>query len=198
MFVPYLGLIGGTLLLARVPQERFERFWWLAPIAAVLFLLLLAITVAALTSSSRMARVRGRIHSDEAISELERLGDIGDIASVARLRSALTHHDPHTAFVAGQALARFQSREACEGLVNAVREGMLPMPLAATLLETSAFADETLVAVILGDPDPRVRALLARLLGYRDKPDRLWLGWLAHDQDAEVRRSAREALAAVC
>ncbi|MGH2839620.1 MAG: hypothetical protein ACRDKY_02200, partial [Solirubrobacteraceae bacterium] len=64
---PYIGLIGGTIVLNRASQESVAGLWWLAPMALVLYLVALALTVTLMTTRRRRARGRD--------SELERLSE---------------------------------------------------------------------------------------------------------------------------
>jgi HEAT repeat protein len=55
---PYLGLIGGTIVLTNANQSSFARLWWLAPAAVVAYALALSLTVTSMGTRRRHARAR--------------------------------------------------------------------------------------------------------------------------------------------
>jgi HEAT repeat protein len=56
MLWPYVGLIGGTLLLARADPDSFARFWWLAPAAVLAYAVVLSLTCVSMATRHRRAR----------------------------------------------------------------------------------------------------------------------------------------------
>ena len=126
------------------------------------------------------------------------IGWLADDRSVPALANALNGRDADLAYVAGQALAEYESAQACHALVTALQTGTISRPLVATLLESSRYGGAPeLVAAASGDPDARVRGWVAFLLGRcADPRTREWLVPLAADEDAEVRAAAAEAYAA--
>ena len=268
MVLPYVGILVGAVVLARIPESDFERFWWFAPAAAFTYVAVLTLTVASLARRRRVARderdaaaalqrelrnaldlsppdrrralqrlvpdlravraasgglpgpdrtalrvaltdfdARAAVESELARTRrkwrradaLSTLGWLADERSVPALRDALHGSDPDLAYVAGQSLADYDAAQACGCLVDALRVGCIPRPLAATLLEGSRFGGApVLIADARDDRDPEVRSWVAYLLGRcRDARAGEWLASLAADPEPEVRASAAEALGAL-
>jgi len=66
MVFPYVGILAGAFVLARVPETSFERFWWLAPAAVIAYLGFLSLTVGSLARRQRTAE-----HERDARAALE-------------------------------------------------------------------------------------------------------------------------------
>jgi hypothetical protein len=56
MVLPYVGILVGAVVLVRIPESDFERFWWFAPAAAFAYVAVLTLTVASLARRRRVAR----------------------------------------------------------------------------------------------------------------------------------------------
>jgi HEAT repeat protein len=265
MALPYVGILVGAVVLARIPQSAFERLWWFAPAAAFAYVAAFTLTVVLAARRRRLARnerdaaaalepqlrnaldlspadrrralqrlvpdlhavraasggwpgpertalrvaltdfdARAAVESELARTRrkwrradaLSTLGWLADERSVPALRDALHGSDPDLAYVAGQSLADYDAAQACGCLVEALRAGCIPRPLAATLLEGSRFGGApALIADARDDRDPEVRSWVAYLLGRcRDARAGKWLASLAADPEPEVRASAAEAL----
>lgn len=140
-------------------------------------------------------QLRRRYGKRRRVDALFVLGWIGDERSVPALAAALNGRDGDLAYVAGQALAEYDSAPAFQALVAVLRTGTLERPLVATLLESSLYAGgPALVAAEVGSPNAAVRSWVAFLLGRSADPRaRGWLVPLASDADAEVRASAAHA-----
>jgi len=66
MLFPYVGIVVGAVVLARIPETYFEQFWWLAPAAAIVYLTGLSMTIGSLARRRRVAE-----HERESGAALE-------------------------------------------------------------------------------------------------------------------------------
>ena len=265
LVAPYVGIVVGAIVLARIPETDFERFWWFAPAAVLAYIGVLSLTVGSQVRRrevdrarrERFAQLQMQLRSSldgsaserrallkrllprlrevqvacrslplpqqaklrEALTELDvraaveselkrshrkwrradalfALGWLADERSISVLQEALDGPDSDLAYVAGQALAEYNSAAACRCLVAGLSQGSLSRPLAATLLEGSRFPEAShLVAEARFDPDPQVRSWVCYLLGHSEDPRTSeWLLPLVRDPEADVRASAAEAL----
>lgn len=149
---------------------------------------------ASAAAEKRLARSRTRWGRS---ATLQTLGWLGDERSIPALYKVLRGADPDLAFVAGQALAEYDSARACRCLLVALRDGRPSRAVVATLLESSRCRDSaSLVAALAGNPDPDVRSWIAYLLGRSRTPAASGaLRRLSGDRDSKVRASAAQALA---
>jgi HEAT repeats/HEAT repeat len=148
---------------------------------------------AALRVEGRAARSRRRWRR---AAELELLGWLHSESSIAILANELAGRDRDLAYVAGQALAAYDSADAYGVLTDALAAERLPRSRIATLLEGARYRGAAVALERLAShPDPAVRFWVAYLLGRTGDASRhAALEQLAGDHDPNVRANAVEAL----
>jgi HEAT repeat protein len=148
---------------------------------------------AAKTSEARVTAARGR---GRRAAELELLGWLRAETSIATLRAVLAGEDRELAYVAGQALAAYDSADAYAALIGALASAGLPRSRIATLLETSRYRGSArALGELASDPNVWVRFWVAYLLGrVQNESGVAALEQLTADADPYVRANAVEAL----
>jgi HEAT repeat protein len=56
MLFPYVGILAGAVILARIPESDFQRFWWFAPATAIAYLVGLSLTIGSLARRRRLVQ----------------------------------------------------------------------------------------------------------------------------------------------
>jgi hypothetical protein len=148
---------------------------------------------AALTVQNRIAGTRRRWRR---AAELELLGWLHAESSIATLAAELASSDRDLAYIAGQALAAYDSATAYAELTDALAAELLPRSRIATLLERARYRGRAAALQGLAShPDPGVRFWVAYLLGRTEESSlHVALEQLAGDLDPNVRANAVEGL----
>jgi len=114
MLLPYIGILAGAFILARIPESSFERFWWLAPAAVMAYVTALSLTVGSLARRRRLAG-----HERDSAAELE-----------ATLAGSLQlPHDARAAAIA-QLIPRLRDVRTASGRLSQAERALLRETLA--------------------------------------------------------------------
>jgi HEAT repeat protein len=177
--------LSAAVLLGRAQYERRSRLGSGPPSERA--------TRALLRLAERPARTEwGRWRR---ITALNRLAGRRHPASPHLLRKALCDSEPEVVTAAIRDLGALGDDWAVELLVEALRDGRAPRSRVAAQLERLAPAPAVHLLHLVRDPDPAVRFWAATLLGPYKGFAGTALVALTHDEDANVRAAAVEALA---